>query len=103
MGSARNCTGGAAGEGTTSHYCTLAQDELVYEDSYLFVSCKDANNNQGRNSTSGSLSVYVSTLESNAKSFIGIGVQNALLSGYTNYTDQQLYARDLRLIQGLRH
>lgn len=96
MGSSRNCTDAASGEGTTNHFCTLKnQDELVYETSYLFISCKDASNNTNRTSTSGALKLSITSLESNAKNSIGIGIQNALLSGYTNYTDLQIYARNL--------
>ena len=100
MGSSRNCTG--SGEGTTEHFCTLtSQDELVYDTSYLFISCKDINNNQNMNSTSGPLKVSVTNLESNARESIGIGIQNALLSGYTNYTDLQIYGRNLSNAQVL--
>ncbi|MBI2658474.1 hypothetical protein HYX08_07315 [Candidatus Woesearchaeota archaeon] len=96
IGSSRNCTGASAGEGTTSHLCTLtSQDELVYDTSYLFISCKDASNNTQENSTSGALSLSITGLEAAGRSSIGIGVQNALLSGYTNYTDLQIYARNL--------
>lgn len=97
MGSSRNCTGSMAGEGgTTNHRCTLTpQDELVYDTSYLFLSCKDANGNQNRTSTSSSLKVSVTGLETARRNSIGIGIQNALLSGYTNYTDLQIYTRNL--------
>ena len=95
MGNSRNCTGAMAGEGgMQNHRCTLTpQDTLVYETSYIHISCKDASNNTNRTSTSGPLKIYVTSLESDAKSFIGLGAQNALLSGYTNYTNQQIYAR----------
>ncbi len=96
MGSSRNCTGAASGEGTTSHLCTLTnQDELVYDTSYLFVSCKDSSNNQNGTSTSSALKLSITGLESAGRTSIGLGIQNALLSGYTNYTDLQIYARNL--------
>ncbi len=98
MGSSRNCTGVASGEGTREHFCTLTnQDELVYDTSYIHISCKDASNNQNRSgtSTSGALKVSVTSLETDGRNSIGIGIQNALLSGYTNYTDLQIYARNL--------
>ena len=91
MGSSRNCT---SGEGTTEHACTLTgQDELVYEDSNVSLSCKDASGNENRTSTSGGLSLTVTGMEVAGDTSIGVGGQNALLSGYTNYTSQQVYAR----------
>ncbi|MDP3765314.1 MAG: hypothetical protein Q8R04_02275, partial [Nanoarchaeota archaeon] len=96
MGNSRNCTGASAGEGTTSHLCTLtSQDELVYDTSYLFISCKDSSGNQNLTSTSGALKLSITGLEDAGRTSIGIGIQNALLSGYTNYTDLQIYARNL--------
>ena len=93
MGISRNCT---IGEGTASHACTLTvQDELVYEDSTMHISCKDSNNNQNSTSTSGALSLTITSLETGGDAAIGVGIQNALLSGYTNYTNQQIYARKL--------
>ncbi len=97
-GASRNCTGAMAGEGGTNHRCTLtSQDELVYDTSYVYISCKDEAGNQNTTgkSTSGALKLSITSLESNAKSSIGIGIQNALLSSYTNYTDLQIYARNL--------
>ncbi|MBI4453991.1 hypothetical protein HY636_05085 [Candidatus Woesearchaeota archaeon] len=96
MGSSRNCTGAASGEGTREHFCTLTnQDELVYDASYLFISCKDSSNNQNRTSTSSALKLSITGLEASGRNSIGLGIQNALLSGYTNYTDLQIYARNL--------
>ena len=96
IGSSRNCTGPASGEGGTSHLCTLTnQDELVYDTSYLFISCKDSSNNQNKTSTSGALKLSITGLEVAGRNSIGVGIQNALLSGYTNYTDLQIYARNL--------
>jgi len=97
MGSSRNCTGAMSGEGgTTNHRCTLIpEDQLVYDTSYIYISCKDAYNNTNRTSTSGPLKLSITSLESTGRDSIGIGVQNALLSGYTNYTDLQIYARNL--------
>ncbi|MBI1935982.1 hypothetical protein HYS31_06085 [Candidatus Woesearchaeota archaeon] len=96
MGSSRNCTGAASGEGSTLHFCTLtSQDEFVYDTSYLFISCNDSSGNQNLTSTSGSLKVSITGLESSRRDSIGIGIQNALLSSYTNYTDLQIYARNL--------
>jgi hypothetical protein len=93
LGSSRYCT---TGEGTTEHFCTLtSQDEVVYDTSYLYVSCKDADNNQNSSSTSDALKVSVTGLETNARNSIGLGIQNALLSDYTNYTTQQVSARSL--------
>ena len=93
MGASRNCT---AGEGTLKHSCTLIeQDELVYDTSTIYLSCKDSSGNMNSTSTSGALSLAVTGLEAAARTSIGIGIQNALLSGYTNYTDLQIYARNL--------
>ncbi len=97
MGSPRNCTGAPSGEGgTLNHRCTLIyQDELVYDISYLFISCKDTNGNQNRTSTSGALKLSITGLEAAGRNSIALGIQNALLSGYTEYTDLQIYARNL--------
>ena len=93
MGSSRNCT---SGEGTEEHACTLIlQDELVYGDSTVYISCKDTSDNENTTSTSGPLSLTITGLETGGETAIGVGVQNALLSGYTNYTEQQIYARKL--------
>ncbi|MBI2653255.1 hypothetical protein HYX02_00440 [Candidatus Woesearchaeota archaeon] len=93
MGSSRNCT---VGEGTIEHACELvSQDELVYEDSIVYLSCKDTSGNMNSTSTSGPLSLTVTGLEANGDAAIGAGVQNALLNGYTNYTAQQMHSRNL--------
>ncbi len=93
MGSSRNCTGG---EGTMDHTCTLTpQDELTFEDSTIYISCKDSSGNENLTSSSGALSLTITGLEAVSEATIGVGVQNALLSGYTNYTNQQIYARKL--------
>ena len=99
MESSRNCTGDMSGEGgTLNHRCTLTnQDELVYDTSYLFISCKDGSGNMNRSgtSTSGALKLSITGLEAAGRNSIGLGIQNALLSGYINYTDLQIYARNL--------
>ncbi|MBI2101433.1 hypothetical protein HYT53_02380 [Candidatus Woesearchaeota archaeon] len=95
IGSLRNCT---SGEGTIEHACDLKpEDEMVYEDSIAYLSCKDSsgNMNESGKSTSGPLSLTIMGLETSGDSAIGAGIQNALLSGYTNYTEVQIYARNL--------
>ena len=93
----RNCT---IGQGTQSHTCTLIDnDELVYETSNIFISCEDSSNNQNTTSTSGALVLSITGLEAAGRTSIGLGIQNALLSSYTNYTDQQIYARNLASVQ----
>ena len=67
----------------------------MYDTSYLFISCKDSSNNQNRTSTSSALKLSITGLEASGRNSISIGIQNALLSGYTNYTDLQIYARNL--------
>ena len=96
MGSSRNCTGAASGEGALIHSCTLTpQDELVYDTSYLFISCKDDSNNQNRSSTSGPLRLNVSAgIESNARGMIELAFRESLISSYSSYTDQRIYARN---------
>ena len=95
MGSSRNCTGAAAGEDSTNHLCTLTnQDELVYEASYLFISCKDRSNNSNLTSTSRALSINITNLDNTAKNSIELGIQNSLKIPYTIYTDQRVYARN---------
>ncbi|MBI2523033.1 hypothetical protein HYW19_01465 [Candidatus Woesearchaeota archaeon] len=95
LGVDRNCT---LGQGTLSHTCTLApDDELTFENSNIYISCRDSSGNENMTgkSTSGPLSLTITGLETGGDSAIGRGVQNALLSGYTNYTNQQIYARKL--------
>lgn len=93
LGVNRNCT---TGQGATSHTCTLVdQDELVYENSTAYLSCKDSSGNMNITSTSGALSLTITGLEAAGDAAIGAGIQNALLSGYTNYTSLQIYARNL--------
>lgn len=95
MGNSRNCTGSAAGEGGRVHFCTLTlQDELVSDVSYLFISCKDTSNNQNRTSTSGALALNITGLEDTARNSIELAIRNSLLSGYSIYTDQKIYARN---------
>lgn len=97
MGSSRQCTGAVSGEGTKEHYCTLAlQDELVYETSYLYISCKDGSNhtNKSGESTSGPLKLNVTNLESDGRSSIELGISNSLSNSYTIYTGQKIYARN---------
>lgn len=90
LGSGRNCTGG----GTTSLTCTVTdQDELVYEDSFVYLGCADDVGNENLSSTSGAVKLIITGLEAAGDTSVGLGVQNALLSGYTNYTSQQVYAR----------
>lgn len=92
MTSSRNCDGG---EGTLKHSCELkSQDQLVYEDSYIYISCRDANYNENSTSTSGALRVNATDLESVSKDSIETGIRNALISNYALYTDQKVYARN---------
>jgi len=95
LGIDRNCT---IGQGTSSHTCTLVpDDELTFANSNIYLSCRDSNGNENTTgkSTSGALSLTITGLETGGDSAIGVGIQNALLSGYTNYTNQQVYARNL--------
>lgn len=95
MGESRQCTGPSAGEGTQTHSCTVTnQDSIVYESSYIYISCKDENGNQNSTSTSGPLKLNVTELETTARDSIELGISNALLSGYSIYNDQKLYARN---------
>jgi hypothetical protein len=88
----RSCENG----GTKSLICTLrAPDELFYEDSTIYIGCRNTDDYENSTSTSGALSLQITGLESGTDAAIGVGVQNALLSGYTNYTNQQIYARKL--------
>ena len=92
MGSSRSCT---VGEGQTEHACELTpQDELVYDNSTVFLSCKDASNNQNITSTSGPLKLSITGLEAACRNSIELGIRNSLSSGYTIYTEQKIYARN---------
>ena len=92
LGDSRNCTGA----GSTEHTCTLTpQDELTYVNSQIFIGCKNINGYENLTSTSGALSLTITGLEEGAANAIETGIQNALLTGYTIYTDQQVFARDL--------
>jgi len=95
LGVDRNCT---IGQGTSSHTCTLVpDDELTFANSNIYIGCRDSSGNENTTgkSTSGPLSLTITGLEAGSDSAIGRGVQNALLSGYTNHTNQQIYARKL--------
>lgn len=97
MGSSRNCTGAASGEGTTEHLCQVPlQDELVYETSYMYISCKDEFNNMNKSgeSTSGPLKLNVTSLDTTFADSIRLGTSNSLSNTYTLYTDQKIYARN---------
>lgn len=90
----RDCT---IGQDTLSHTCTLVpEDQLTEEISYIYISCKDNDNNQNITSSSGGLKVliYPSDFERYGRNSIETGVQLALTSGYTIYTDQRIYARN---------
>lgn len=87
--------------GTQSLICTLRpEDELVYEDNTLYITCRDSSGNENTTSTSGQLSLTLSGLESGSEEAIEAGIENALVSGYTLYNDQQVYARKLDGTQG---
>jgi len=93
LGVNRNCT---VGQGTKFLTCPLVtEDELVYDTSYIYISCEDNSKNQNRTSTSGALSLSITGLETAGRNSIGLGIQNALLSNYINYTDLQINARSL--------
>lgn len=87
----RNCTV----SGANSFICSvIAEDELVYEDSYIYISCIDSNGNENTTSTSGPLTVQVMGLEEGSEESIEYGIQNALISDYTIYNDQLVYVTD---------
>ena len=98
MGSWRNCSGA----GTTSHTCTISElDELVYEDSLIYFGCISTADAENASSTSGGVTIRITGLESAGDISIGLGVQNALLTGYSNLTNQQLSTRALSGTQKL--
>ncbi len=93
LGVTRNCSGGGSQQLT----CTLtAQDEITNETSFIYIGCRDNSLNENRSSTSGALkvSILTSDLEAIGRSYIEIGIQHALSSGYTIYTNQRVYARN---------
>lgn len=93
MGSSRNCSGG----GTKSLTCTLTeQDILTQETSYVYIGCQNQFGGENSTSTSRALKVSLSNAdtESPGRNAIVSGIQNALISGYTIYTDQKVYARN---------
>ncbi len=96
MGSLRNCTGAASGEGSKSHFCTvISSEEIVYEfPNYIYISCKRINNQQNRTSTSGALNISIIGLESAARDSIDLGIRNSLSNNYALYADQKIYARN---------
>ena len=92
LGINRNCT---LGQETTIHTCILTlNDELVYENSEVYIACKDASGNENLTSTSGALKLNVTDLEALGRNSIELGIRNSLSSGYTIYTDQKIYARN---------
>lgn len=89
----RNCIG----TDTTIHTCTLnSSDTLTEETSYLYVGCVDGTARENLTSTSQGLKIFIqsSDLESRGRFGIDNGIQGALQSGYTLYTDQKIYARN---------
>ena len=95
MGPSRRCSGAASGEGTKKHYCALnLTDELVYDISYLYISCIDNDGNENRTSTSGALKLNITNLEVTTRNSIELGIQNSLSNSYTVYADQKIYARN---------
>ena len=93
LGSSKNCTGG---EGTMEHTCDLTTQDIITEkNSNIYISCKDESDNENATSSSGALAIEIHAIETEGENAIGIGVQNALLDTYTNYTSQQVSARDL--------
>lgn len=95
MGSARNCTGAAAGEGGKRHLCTLSlADQFAYDFGYIHISCRDSDTNQNLTSTSDALRVNISGLEATSRDSVEIGIANALGTSYSTYTDQKIYARN---------
>ena len=100
LGNGRNCSFTSSGEGTNNHKCSLASlDEMVYEDSYLFISCKDSNGNQNLNSTSGPLRINSNSIESGAENAIRAAIQNSLINSYTNFSNQLIAVRSLTNLQ----
>lgn len=96
MGVTRNCLGG---EGTIQHACTLTQqDQLTQQSSFIYLSCKNANNNENPASTSGALALTITGLvadEPQGVAAIETGISNALVSGYTVHSNQKIYVRRL--------
>jgi hypothetical protein len=91
MGASRNC----AGSETKDHTCTLTtQDELTSETSFVYIGCQDLDGRENLTSTSGSLKISIINLETSARNAMESGIQHALGSDYTIYTDQKLYARN---------
>jgi hypothetical protein len=78
--------------------CTLtAEDEISYENSLVYISCRGSTGfeTQSGESTSGPLQINIPTanLETSARDTIDLGV-SGVLSDYTIYTDQKVYARN---------
>ncbi|MBS3097244.1 hypothetical protein J4209_00445, partial [Candidatus Woesearchaeota archaeon] len=98
MGSSRNCT---SGEGATSHICTLTtQDKFTNNGvNYLYVSCKDASNNENQTSSSDTLLMEITgPTEAGGDDSIQIGIDTSeigSLGSLTVYSDQQVYGRNL--------
>jgi hypothetical protein len=86
-----------SGAGSLQHTCTIiADDELTEETSFVYIGCKDGDGNENLTSTSSSLKISIpsSDLEAKGRNFIESGIDHALPSGYTLYTDQRVYARN---------
>ena len=92
MGVSRNCSGG---EGTQSHTCTLiSSDQLVYEQSSVYLSCKSFLGKESVNSSSGSLAVWYvtdSANESSGRIAIEAGINSSAITGVPILSDQQVY------------
>jgi hypothetical protein len=98
-------SGGCIGGGSQVHTCTLnAEDVLTQETSFVYIGCKaSVGGFENSSSTSGSLkiSILTSDLERYGRDAIESGIENALGSGYTLYSDQKLYARNSANDQGV--
>lgn len=93
LGIGKNCTG----FGSTQHTCTLTpDDELSQEISNIYIGCQDIFGRENLTSTSGALKVSIQTsdLESIGRNAIESAILYTLISGYTIYTDQKLFARN---------
>jgi hypothetical protein len=100
MGSSRDCT---SGQGSTEHTCTLTfQDRLENGTDYVYISCRDADNHEYPDSSSGPLEMLLDLTPTLSDDGILDGiVKSRIWPGAIVYDDQQVYVRTAENNQAL--
>ncbi len=91
MGSERDCDGP-----DENHTCTLnVDDELIYQDSYVYISCANPNNDNQTEEASIELQMNITDLAMNYSMAILAGIQQSIIwPGASTYIDKEVYLRN---------